>query len=108
MALLRRLAVLPPDEPSRPGLRTRAIEAWLPLARHLFETPTFYYKTGVVFLAWLAGHQRHFRMVGGLESARSVPHLTRLFRLADAAGLLPDPDLAATRMRAWLTVQGAA
>ncbi|MBO2436443.1 dihydrodipicolinate synthase family protein [Actinomadura nitritigenes] len=80
----------------------------LPLARHLFETPTFYYKTGVVFLAWLAGHQRHFRMVGGLESARSVPHLTRLFRLADAAGLLPDPDLAATRMRAWLTVQGAA
>jgi Protein of unknown function (DUF993) len=79
----------------------------LPLARHLFETPTFYYKTGVVFLAWLAGHQRHFRMVGGLESARSVPHLSRLFRLADAAGLLPDPDLAASRMRAWLTVQGA-
>ncbi|MFB4303973.1 dihydrodipicolinate synthase family protein [Actinomadura sp. NTSP31] len=80
----------------------------LPLARHIFETPTFYYKTGVVFLAWLAGHQRHFRMVGGLESARSVPHLSRLFRLADAAGLFPDPDLAATRMRAWLTVQGAA
>ncbi|MEU9018396.1 dihydrodipicolinate synthase family protein [Actinomadura sp. NPDC048394] len=79
----------------------------LPLARHLFEAPTYYYKTGVVFLAWLAGHQRHFRMVGGLESARSVPHLSRLFRLADAAGLLPDPDLAATRMRAWLTVQGA-
>ncbi|WP_225962794.1 DUF993 family protein [Actinomadura algeriensis] len=78
----------------------------LPLARHLFETPTFYYKTGVVFLAWLAGHQRHFRMVGGLESARSVPHLARLFELADAAGLFPDPELAAGRMRAWLTVQG--
>ena len=78
----------------------------LPLARHIFETPTYYYKTGVVFLAWLAGHQRHFRMVGGLESARSVPHLVRLFRLADAAGLLPDPELAASRMRAWLTVQG--
>ncbi|TDC62779.1 dihydrodipicolinate synthase family protein [Actinomadura sp. GC306] len=80
----------------------------VPLARHLFETPTFYYKTGVVFLAWLAGHQRHFRMVGGLESARPVPHMVRLFRLADAAGLFPDPALAAHRMRAWLTVQGAA
>ncbi|MWK39336.1 DUF993 family protein [Actinomadura sp. J1-007] len=80
----------------------------VPLARHLFEAPTFHYKTGVVFLAWLAGHQRHFRMVGGLESARSVPHLVRLFRLADAAGLLPDPGLAADRMRAWLTVQGVA
>lgn len=62
----------------------------------------------MVFLAWLTGHQRHFRMVGGLETARSVPHMTGLFRLADAAGLFPDPDLAAHRMRAWLTVQGAA
>ncbi|MEU8803048.1 dihydrodipicolinate synthase family protein [Spirillospora sp. NPDC048819] len=79
----------------------------VPLARHLFEAPTFYYKTGVVFLAWLTGHQRHFRMVGGLENARSVPHMVRLFQLADAAGLYPDPDLAANRMRAWLTVQGA-
>ncbi|MFG2091430.1 MULTISPECIES: dihydrodipicolinate synthase family protein [unclassified Spirillospora] len=79
----------------------------VPLARHLFEAPTLYYKTGVVFLAWLTGHQRHFRMVGGLENARSVPHMVRLFQLADAAGLYPDPDLAATRMRAWLTVQGA-
>jgi hypothetical protein len=78
----------------------------VPLARHLFETPTYYYKTGVVFLAWLSGHQRHFRMVGGLESARPVLHLTRLFQLVDEAGLLPDPELAATRMRAWLTVQG--
>ncbi|MFG2000700.1 dihydrodipicolinate synthase family protein [Spirillospora sp. NPDC048911] len=78
----------------------------VPLSRHLFGAPTYYYKTGVVFLAWLAGHQRAFRMVGGLESARSVPHLVRLFTLADAAGLLPDPDLAASRMRAWLAVQG--
>jgi hypothetical protein len=78
----------------------------VPLARHIFATPTYYYKTGVVFLAWLAGHQAHFRMVGGLESARSVPHLVRLFELADQAGLLPDPELAVTRMRAWLTVQG--
>ncbi|SNT52592.1 Protein of unknown function [Actinomadura meyerae] len=79
----------------------------VPLSRHLFETPTYYYKTGVVFLAWLTGHQRHFRMVGGLESARPVPHMVRLFQLADAAGLFPDPGLAAHRMRAWLTVQGA-
>ncbi|XRQ04775.1 dihydrodipicolinate synthase family protein [Actinomadura welshii] len=80
----------------------------VPLARHLFEAPTYHYKTGVVFLAWLAGHQRAFRMVGGLETARSVPHMVRLFRLADAAGLFPDPALAAHRMRAWLTVRGAA
>lgn len=80
----------------------------VPLSRHLFEAPTYYYKTGVVFLAWLADHQPHFRMVGGLETARSVPHMVRLFQLADAAGLFPDPGLAAHRMRAWLTVQGAA
>lgn len=80
----------------------------VPLSRHIFEAPTYYYKTGVVFLAWLTGHQRHFRMVGGLETARSVPHMARLFQLADEAGLFPDPGLAAHRMRAWLTVQGAA
>ncbi|MBP2324051.1 hypothetical protein JOF56_004436 [Kibdelosporangium banguiense] len=74
------------------------------LSRHIFGTPTYYYKTGIVFLAWLAGHQSHFRMVGGLESARSVPHLVSLFTLADAAGLLPDPDLAVARMRAFLEV----
>ncbi|MCW2888224.1 MAG: hypothetical protein JWL58_5086 [Streptosporangiaceae bacterium] len=78
----------------------------VPLARHLFAAPTYYYKTGVVFLAWLTAHQEHFRMVGGLETARPVPHLVRLFELADEAGLLPDPDLAAARMRAWLAVQG--
>jgi Protein of unknown function (DUF993) len=77
-----------------------------PLARHIFGAPTRYYKTGVVFLAWLAGHQDHFRMAGGLESARSVPHLVRLFTLADQAGLLPDPDLAAGRMRHFLAVAG--
>ncbi|RJL31769.1 dihydrodipicolinate synthase family protein [Bailinhaonella thermotolerans] len=81
-------------------------EPTLPLARKVFEAPTFNYKTGVVFLAWLAGHQDHFRMVSGLESARSLPHLAELFRLADAAGLLPDPDLAAARMRALLAVAG--
>ncbi|MGV9270810.1 dihydrodipicolinate synthase family protein [Kitasatospora sp. NPDC003701] len=76
----------------------------LPLARHLFAAPTFHYKTGVVFLAWLAGHQEHFTMVGGAQSGRSVPHLVELFRLADAAGVLPDPDRAADRMRRLLAV----
>ncbi|MFE2349496.1 dihydrodipicolinate synthase family protein [Kitasatospora cineracea] len=76
----------------------------LPLARHLFAAPTFHYKTGVVFLAWLAGHQEHFTMVAGAQSGRSVPHLVELFRLADAAGILPDPDLAADRMRRFLAV----
>nr|WP_235017636.1 dihydrodipicolinate synthase family protein [Thermomonospora echinospora] len=78
----------------------------VPLARAVFAAPTRHYKTGAVFLAWLAGHQRHFRMVGGMESARSVPHLAGLYRLADAAGLLPDPELAVTRLRSWLAVQG--
>jgi Protein of unknown function (DUF993) len=78
----------------------------VPLARHVFAPPTYYYKVGVVFLAWLAGHQRHFRMVGGLESARSILHLVRLFVLADQAGLLPVPELAEHRMRAFLDVAG--
>jgi hypothetical protein len=78
----------------------------LPLARHLFGAPTYHYKTGLVFLAWLAGHQSHFTMVGGLQSARSVPHLTEAFLLADTAGLLPDVELAARRMRHFLAVAG--
>jgi len=87
--------------------RYRALLApTVPLARHIFGAPTQYYKTGLVFLAWLAGHQDHFRMAGGLESARPVPHLARLFRLADQAGLLPDPDVAADRMRQFLAVAG--
>ncbi|MGW1178382.1 dihydrodipicolinate synthase family protein [Kitasatospora sp. NPDC002543] len=80
----------------------------LPLARHLFAAPTYHYKTGIVFLAWLAGHQSHFTMVGGAQSGRSVAHLVELFRLADAAGVLPDPDLAAHRMRQFLAVAGVA
>ena len=78
----------------------------VPLSRHVFAAPTRFYKTGVVFLAWLNGHQSHFTMVGGQQSARSLLHLSELFRLADAAGLLRDPDLAATRMRAFLRVNG--
>jgi hypothetical protein len=84
----------------------RLLDPTVELARHLFGTPTRYYKTGVVFLAWLAGHQEHFRMVGGLESARSVPHLARAYRLADELGLFPDPQLAERRMRALLAVAG--
>ncbi|MFD6423148.1 dihydrodipicolinate synthase family protein [Streptomyces sp. NPDC060198] len=76
------------------------------LSRHLFRAPTRFYKTGVVFLAWLAGHQEHFTMVGGLQSARSLPHLAKAYELADRLGLFPDPELAESRMRALLTVQG--
>ncbi|WP_406861034.1 dihydrodipicolinate synthase family protein [Streptomyces sp. HUAS MG47] len=76
------------------------------LSRHLFQPPTRYYKTGVVFLAWLAGHQDHFAMVGGLQSARSLPHLARAYELADGLGLFPDPELAEARMKSLLTVYG--
>ncbi|APC35647.1 MULTISPECIES: dihydrodipicolinate synthase family protein [Nocardiopsis] len=87
--------------------RYRALmDPTVPLARHLFTEPTFYYKTGVAFLAWLNGHQKGFHMVGGLHSARDLPHLAQAVRLADAAGALTDPDLAAARMRALLQVSG--
>ncbi|MGA8117359.1 MAG: dihydrodipicolinate synthase family protein [Actinocatenispora sp.] len=78
----------------------------VPLSRHVFGAPTYHYKTGIVFLAWLAGHQRAFSMVGGLHGARSLPHLVQTFRLADAAGLLPDPGLAVDRMRRLLALYG--
>ena len=78
----------------------------LPLARHIFQAPTYHYKTGIVFLAYLNGHQRHFRMVGGMESARSVVHLAEILVLADRARVLSDPELAAARMRKVLAVAG--
>ena len=78
----------------------------LPLSRHVFRAPTRFYKTGVVFAAYLNGHQSHFHLVGGLESARSVVHLSELFVLADRAGILRDPDLAAERMRRVLALAG--
>ncbi len=78
----------------------------VPLARHIFQAPTRYYKTGVVFLAYLNDYQSHFRMLGGQESARSIGHLSQLFALADRAGLLRDPDLAAARMRHTLALAG--
>ncbi|MGW7243123.1 dihydrodipicolinate synthase family protein [Streptomyces sp. NPDC054804] len=76
------------------------------LSRHLFQTPTRFYKTGVVFLAWLAGHQAHFTMVGGLQSARSLPHFARAYELADGLGLFPDPKLAEDRMKTLLALYG--
>ncbi|WP_328503042.1 dihydrodipicolinate synthase family protein [Streptomyces sp. NBC_00457] len=76
------------------------------LSRHLFQTPTRFYKTGVVFLAWLAGHQAHFTMVGGLQSARSLPHFARAYELADQLGLFPDPKLAEERMKNLLSLYG--
>jgi hypothetical protein len=83
-----------------------ALGPTVPLSRHLFRAPTHAYKTGIVFLAYLNGHQAHFRMLGGAESWRSLPHLAEVFRLADAAGLLVDPERAATRMRCVLALAG--
>ncbi|MFT4174011.1 MAG: dihydrodipicolinate synthase family protein [Rhodocyclaceae bacterium] len=78
----------------------------VPLSRHIFGAPTRFYKSGVVFMAWLNGHQDHFSMIGGQQSARSLAHYCELFRLADTAGMFDDPSLAAHRMRAWMTVHG--
>ena len=78
----------------------------VPLSRHIFRAPTRFYKTGVVFMAWLNGHQDHFVMVGGQQSARHILHFAELFRLADTAGLLSDPPLACARMRQLLALHG--
>ncbi|SCK19476.1 dihydrodipicolinate synthase family protein [Streptomyces sp. WMMB 322] len=83
-----------------------ALDPTVALSRHLFQAPTRFYKTGVVLLAWLAGHQDHFVMVGGMQSARSLPHLARAYELADALGLFPDPGLAQDRMRRLFGVHG--
>ena len=80
----------------------------VPLSRHIFQAPTRFYKTGVVFMAWLNGHQEHFVMVGGQQSARNLPHFAELFRFADAAGLLRDPQLACHRMQHLLAMHGVA
>ena len=78
----------------------------VPLSRHIFAAPTRFYKTGVVFMAWLNGHQTHFTLVGGQQSTRSLVHLAELFRLADAADLLEQPELALRRMKTLLGVHG--
>lgn len=76
------------------------------LSRYLFQAPTRFYKTGIVFLAYLNGHQDHFAMIGGQQSARSIRHLCALFRLADRAGVFVDPDRATRRMKTILAVNG--
>jgi hypothetical protein len=83
-----------------------ALEPTVPLSRHIFRHPTRAYKTGIVFLAYLNGHQSHFRMLGGAESMRTIVHLAELLRLADAAGLLTDPEAAVARMRPVLAQAG--
>jgi hypothetical protein len=78
----------------------------VPLSRHIFAAPTRFYKTGVVFMAWLNGHQSHFTTVGGQQSTRSLVHLAELFRLADAANLLEQPELAVKRMKTLAALHG--
>lgn len=78
----------------------------VPLSRLIFSAPTQYYKTGIVFLAWLNGHQDHFIMVNGAQSARPLPYFVEIFKLAEAAGLLAKPDLAVKRMKQFLAVYG--
>lgn len=80
----------------------------VPLSRHIFQAPTRFYKTGVVFMAYLCGHQDHFTMIGGQESARSTLHLAEIVRLANAAGLFTDPDLTAARARPVFAARGVA
>ncbi|ANG62750.1 dihydrodipicolinate synthase family protein [Marinobacterium aestuarii] len=78
----------------------------IPLSRKIFESPTQFYKAGVVFIAWLNGYQDHFSMAGGMQSSRSISHYAEVFRLADRAGVLKDPQLAAQRMQQLLAVYG--
>lgn len=82
------------------------LDKTIPLSRHIFQTPTYAYKTGVVFMSYLNGHQDHFRMIAGAEGQRSVIHLADLFVLADKAGLLRDPDIAIDRMKNVLVQAG--
>lgn len=105
LAPLAAAAVSTLDTGDAAGFR-RLLDPTVELSRHLFCAPTRFYKTGVVLLAYLAGHQRHFTMLGGLQSARSLPHLARAYELADRIGLFPDPALAESRMRGLLAVHG--
>lgn len=84
----------------------KKMNATVPLSRHIFQEPTYCYKTGIVFLAYLNGHQPHFRMVAGAESARSILHLSQVFQLADQANVLADPELAIERMKPVLQLAG--
>jgi hypothetical protein len=99
------LQALDAGEPAR---YHQILDPTVALSRHIFGRPTYAYKTGVVFLAYLNGHQSHLRMVGGQESARSILHLAELFRLADQAALFDDPERAVQRMQAVLALAGIA
>jgi Protein of unknown function (DUF993) len=98
IAPIARSALVSLDAGDRAGYDALLVPT-VPLARHIFSMPTYHYKTGLVFLAYLGGHQDHFRMVGGHESARSAVHLAELLRLADRAGLFADAERAAARAR---------
>ncbi|MVT03881.1 dihydrodipicolinate synthase family protein [Enterobacter sp. 10-1] len=84
----------------------RLMDPTVALSREIFKAPTQYYKAGIVFLAWLNGHQHHFAMAGGMQSAREISHYAEIFRLADQAGLLQNPPLASRRMQNLLTIYG--
>ncbi|WP_405758352.1 dihydrodipicolinate synthase family protein [Streptomyces sp. NBC_00073] len=105
IAPLAARAALALDRDDPVGFR-ELLDPTVALSRHLFAPPTHYYKTGLVLLAWLAGHQEHFTMLGGLQSARPLPHLATAYERADRLGLFPDPDLAEARMRRLLAVYG--
>ncbi len=83
-----------------------AFDPTVPLSRHIFKAPTRFYKTGVVFLAYLMGHQDHFTMVAGQESARSTLHLAEAIRLANAAQLFTDPEEVARRAKPVFQARG--
>ncbi|WP_328619473.1 dihydrodipicolinate synthase family protein [Streptomyces sp. NBC_00354] len=107
IAPLAARAALALDRDDPAGFR-ELLDPTVALSRHLFAPPTRYYKTGVVLLAWLAGYQEHFTMLGGLQSARPLPHLATAYEQADLLGLFPDPELAEARMRQLLGVYGVA
>lgn len=90
----------------RPAEARAILDSTRDLGLHIFEAPTYYYKTGIAFLAWLNGYQAGFQMIGGLHSGRNVTHLVKLFRLANTAGLLLNPELAAHRMAGFLNAAG--
>lgn len=91
-----------------PDLGREILDSTRDLGKHIFAAPTYYYKTGIAFLSWLNGRQSGFQLVGGLHAGRSIPHLARILVLADRAGLIVDPDLAAARMSSLLNTAGVA
>ena len=99
-------AALQSYDAGEPAKARAILDSTRELGKHIFSAPTFYYKTGIAFMSWLNGQQAGFQMVGGLHSGRSVLHLSRTLELADRAGLLRDPELAAFRMAGFLRTNG--